>query len=44
MTSIAVKSRADENGVVKLSVPLGTSGANREVRVDMISDIYGRLQ
>ena len=33
MTSIEVKSRADENGVVNLSIPLGTADANREVRV-----------
>lgn len=33
MTLIEVKSRAHENGVVNLSVPLGTAGANREVRV-----------
>lgn len=33
MTSIEVKSRADANGVVNLSIPLGTADANREVRV-----------
>lgn len=33
MTSIEVKSRADANGVVNVSIPLGTGDANREVRV-----------
>ncbi len=44
MTSIELKSRADENGIVNLSISLGTADAHREVRVDVISDIYGRLQ
>lgn len=33
MTSIEVKSRADENGVLNLSIVLGTADAHREVRV-----------
>ena len=33
MTSIEVKSRADENGVLNLSISLGTADAHREVRV-----------
>jgi len=44
MISIEIKSRAAENGVVNLSISLGTAGSHREVRVDVISDIYGRLQ
>ena len=33
MTPIELKSRADANGVLNLSIPIGTADANREVRV-----------
>ena len=33
MTPIELKSRADANGVLNLSIPLATADANREVRV-----------
>ena len=33
MTLIELKSRADANGVVNVSISLGTADANREVRV-----------
>ncbi len=33
MTSIELKSRADANGVLNLSIPLGHNDANCEVRV-----------
>jgi hypothetical protein len=33
MTSIEVKSKVDDNGVLNLSIPLGAAEANREVRV-----------
>ncbi|MEI8019112.1 MAG: hypothetical protein WCH39_12995 [Schlesneria sp.] len=33
MTSIELKSRADANGVLNLSIPLGHAEANCEVRV-----------
>lgn len=33
MTSIEVKSKVDASGVLNLSIPLGKTEANREVRV-----------
>jgi len=33
MTSIELKSRADANGILNLSIPLGRAEANCEVRV-----------
>ena len=33
MISIEIKSRADENGIVNLSISLGAGDAHREVRV-----------
>ncbi len=33
MTPVELRSRVDANGVLNLSVPLGKSDANREVRV-----------
>lgn len=44
MISIEIKSRADGNGIVNLSISPGTEEAHREVRVDVIIDIYGRSQ
>ena len=37
MTRMVVESKVDENGVLKLSVPIGASDANQPVRVTIES-------